>query len=139
MFRHAAHQKGGTPAAFGDIRTLTISYTNNLEPDMTQDGTEDMRSIHLGTSRLTVDMTIVPTNTALMTEFLAETDDAWIFRWEQNADTYFQISIPNLSLKNPPRPPLSGRGLLEISVTAAAEDAGSGLFEVELGNATATY
>ncbi|MEM7734443.1 MAG: phage tail tube protein [Deinococcota bacterium] len=138
MFRHAAHQKGSTPAAFNDIKNLTLSYTNNLEGDMAQDGTEEMRAMYLGTSRLTVDMTLVFANTDVFDNFVDEEDDQYIFRWEIDANTYLQITIPNLSVKSY-SDPLSGRGILEASVTAAAEDAGSGLFEVELGNTTDAY
>lgn len=140
MHRHTAHTKGDTPAAFGDIKTLTLTFTNNLEGDMTQDGTDDMRAIYLGTSRLTVDMTITaPASSTLLTEALAETEDVWQFKWALDADTYLQFDIPNLSIKNDPRPRLSTRGILEANVTAAAEDAGDGLFTVTLGNTTATY
>jgi len=140
MHRHTAHKKGGTPAPFDDIKTLTISYANNLEGDMTQDGTDEMRAVYLGTSRLTIDMTVTSSSSpALLAEALAETDDAWVFRWEIDTDTFVEFVIPNLSIKNDPRPRLSTRGILEANVVAAAEDAGSGLFTVNLGNSTATY
>jgi hypothetical protein len=136
MHRNAAHLRASTP--YLDIKSLTLNYTNNMDMDMTQDGTDELRATYIGTSRLTVDMTLIFANANLFDDFLAETDSAFTFGWELNATTYLKFIIPTLSVKDY-QDPLSGRGILEASVQAAAEDAGSGLFTVELANTTETY
>lgn len=136
LYKHADHLRNAT--AFPNIKSLTINYSNNLETDMTQDGTDELRAVYLGTSKLTVSMTVIFSTPNLFDDFLAQTDQAFEYGWEINGGTYIKFIIPNLSIKDY-QDPLSGRGILEASVEASAEDAGSGLFSVELGNSTDTY
>lgn len=136
-FIHAAHTKGGV--AFPTIKNLTLGGSTEIEMDMTQDGTDNLRATYLGTRRLTANFTVPAYELALWNEFIADTDDAWVFQWSLASGEYLKISIPNLKVVTLPRAPASGRGIIERSISARAASKGSGLYSVEIGNNVATY
>lgn len=136
MFRHAAHTKGGD--AFNDIKNFSMTFTNNCEPDMAQDGSEALRAVYLGTARATFDLTVMFNNTDVFDDWLNYEDDAWTFKYVINDAFSLEIEVPNFSIKEH-SDPLSGRDMLEVSLTAAAEDGGAGLFTITLINTQASY
>jgi len=138
-YKHLAVTKGGNP--FPYLTDLTIQIQNNLDPEETLNGSDEISAVDFG-DKLVVAISGQATfrDKSLLEEFRAGTAAAWSFTWTINANTSLEIAVPRLALDSVSAP-IEGPGRITVAWSGTAEfDASEGHeIEVTLTNDVASY
>lgn len=141
VYRDLAVTRGGQP--LNAVEDLTITVANALEGVPTLNQSNEIACIEYGdVTKISLSMTLAFKTETLYTEFVGDTATNWVFKWQQDANTYLKITVPRLVIESWSAP-VQGAGRIKINVDAMAEVATSNnvnrSIEVELANTVASY
>jgi hypothetical protein len=119
-YSHLAVTKGGS--AFGFLEDLQLQIQNNLEPEETLNGSDEISAVDWSDVRaITATMTLSFRDETTYAAFRDATTAAWAFKWTITAaQRELEIKLPKLQIETWGAP-IPGPGRMTVNVTARAE------------------